>query len=274
MIIWEQNNDLKSPITWFRDEVDLGAKSRLVTRLESPFESACCENRAPLVVGSFSNDMSVTNLIDCNPSMLNHISCRKWFCFLNGAVTKNRTITKPSCQVRRLSKLKPAPIIYFLLICMLIDKACSFICRSLAVLCTWVYFVVHAITQPIGMALNRSMQSPGKVTQCHMYDSLVALGNEESTSYLLGFRTANVKDGSRSSHLFFIIKATCNSFACFGWDTQVCILAIGTRDVSNKWVSKYASDLERISLSTFTKTGGTTSNSSFPYPWVRQLHLD
>ena len=77
MRVWEQNNYRKSPITWFRDGVDLGAASRLVTRLESRFESVCCENRAPLVVGSFSIGMSFTNLVECNPSMLNHISCRK-----------------------------------------------------------------------------------------------------------------------------------------------------------------------------------------------------
>ena len=72
MRVWEQSNYLKSPITWFRDGVDLGAASRQ----ESRFESACCENRAPLVVESFSIDMSFRNLVDCNPSVLNHISCR------------------------------------------------------------------------------------------------------------------------------------------------------------------------------------------------------
>ena len=133
--------------------------------------------------------------------------------------------------------------------------------QKLAVVCTWVYFlsfVVHAITQTIGMALKRSMQSPGKVTMCHIYGSLVALGNEESTSYLLGFRTANVQGGCRSSHLFFIINATCNNCACFVWDNQACILAIGTR------VSKYASDLERSSLSTSTKRGAHQVTHSFP----------
>ena len=70
MRVWEQNNYRKSSITWFRDGVDLGAASRLVTRLESRFESVCCENRAPLVVGSFSVDMSFSNLVDCNPSKL------------------------------------------------------------------------------------------------------------------------------------------------------------------------------------------------------------
>ena len=76
MRVWEQSNYLKSPITWFHDGVDLGAASRLVTRLESRLESACCGNRAHLVVESFSIDMSFTNLVDCNPSVLNHISCR------------------------------------------------------------------------------------------------------------------------------------------------------------------------------------------------------
>ena len=50
MRVWEQNNYLKSPITWFWARVDFGAASRLVTRLEYRCESACCENRAPLVV--------------------------------------------------------------------------------------------------------------------------------------------------------------------------------------------------------------------------------
>ena len=70
MRVWEQNNYRKSSIAWFRDGVDLGAASRLVTRLESRFERVCSENRASLVVGSFSIDMSFSNLVDCNPSML------------------------------------------------------------------------------------------------------------------------------------------------------------------------------------------------------------
>ena len=97
-----------------------------------------------------------------------------------------------------------------------------------------------------------------------MCDAPMALGNEEPTSYRLGIRTSHVKDGSTSSHLFLIIKATHNSCACFGWDTQACIHATGKKDVSSKWVSKYASDLERSYLSNSTKTD----------PQVRQLHLD
>ena len=128
MRVWEQNKYLKSPITWFRDGVDLGAASRLVTRLESRFESVCSENRAPLVVGSLSIDMSFTNLVDCDLSMLNHISCRKSFCFLNGMLTKNRIITKPSCEVIRLSKLKPAPLTYLcLFVCSVTMRGPSFV---------------------------------------------------------------------------------------------------------------------------------------------------
>ena len=92
----------------------------------------------------------------------------------------------------------------------------------------------------------------------------MALGNEEWTSYLLGFRTTHVKDGSRSSHLFFTIEATCRGCAWFGWDTQVCIQAIVTRDVSSKWVSKYAFDLEWSSRSTSAKTGAQQVTCSFP----------
>ena len=145
------------------------------------------------------------------------------------------------------------------------DNACSLICRSLAVFCTYMYLCTFLPLsslpwpKPIGMAMNKSMQSPGKVTVSHaetiMCDALMALSNGESTSYLLGSRTTHVKGGSRGSHLFFIFKATCRGCAWFGWETQVCIQAIGTRDVSSKWVSKYAFDLEWSSLSTSTKTG-------------------
>ena len=44
--------------------------------------------------------------------VLSHISCQKWYSILNCAVTKNTILTNPSCQVRRLSKLKPACLIH------------------------------------------------------------------------------------------------------------------------------------------------------------------
>ena len=123
MRVWEQNNYLKSPIRWFQAGVDLGAASWRVTRLESRCESARCENRAPLVVGSFLLTCPLltwlTAIRRCCKQVLNHIYlAKKLFYFLNGEVTKNRTLTKPSCQVRRLSKLKPACL----------TLSCSFVC--------------------------------------------------------------------------------------------------------------------------------------------------
>ena len=76
----------------------------------------------------------------------------------------NPLVKSEGCQNSSLSYI-------FVLIWMFSDKVGSFICRSLAVLSTWVYFpsfVVHAITQPIVMTLNWSMQSPGKAPTCHM----------------------------------------------------------------------------------------------------------
>ena len=145
-------------------------------------------------------------------------------------------------------------------------------------ICTFLPLLSLPWPKPIDMALDRSMQPQGKVSVSHaettMGDAQTALGNEESASYLLGFQTTHVKGVSRSSHLFFIIKATCRGCAWLGWDTQVCIRAIGTRDNSSKSVNKYAFDQEWSSLSTFTKTFTTTSNMFFPCPWVRQLQLD
>ena len=60
--VGEQNNYLPSPIPWFQAGVDLGSASWLVTRLKSSCESARCENRASLVVGSFSIDMPFTDM--------------------------------------------------------------------------------------------------------------------------------------------------------------------------------------------------------------------
>ena len=159
----------------------------------------------------------------------------------------------------------------FVLICMFSDKACSLICRAWLCythMCTFLPLLSLPWPKTIGMDLNRSMQSPGKITVPHsvtiMCDALMALGNEESTSYLLGFQTTHVKGGSRSSHLFFTIKATCPGCAWFDWDTQVCIQAIGTRDVSSKWVNKYAFDSELSPLSTSAKTGAQQVTCSFP----------
>ena len=63
---WEFGN---KTIILNHPSLGFGAASFLVTRLESHCEITCTENRAPLVVGSFSIDMSFTNLVDCKPSM-------------------------------------------------------------------------------------------------------------------------------------------------------------------------------------------------------------
>ena len=109
------------------------------------------------------------------------------------------------------------------------------------------------------MALNWNMQSPGKVTKFHMQRKrcvvpwwLQAMKNQIRICLASGLPMSRL--GVEAPTCFFIIKATCNSCACFGWDTQACTRAIGTRDVSCKWVSRYAFDLERSSLSTSTKT--------------------
>ena len=133
-----EEETIKSPITWFQDGVDLGAASRLVTRLESRFESACCEYRVHLVVEFFFYRHVLYKLgwlqsVGVEPYIL-----QKWFCFLNGAVTKNRTITKPSCHVRRLSKLKPAPLIYlYLFVCSATKRVPSFVEAWLCYGCTY-----------------------------------------------------------------------------------------------------------------------------------------
>ena len=83
-------------------------------------------------------------MVDCILSMLQegvepYILPKKLLYFLNDAVTKNRTLSKASCQVRRLSKLSMSYI--FVVICIFSGKTCSFICRCLPVLCTRVYFL-------------------------------------------------------------------------------------------------------------------------------------
>ena len=70
MRVCEEKNYLKSPIPWCQARVVLCAASCLVTRLESQCEGARCENRAPLVVGSFSIAIPFTNMVDCKSSML------------------------------------------------------------------------------------------------------------------------------------------------------------------------------------------------------------
>ena len=158
---WEQNNYLKSLIPWFWAGVDLGAASWPVTRLESRCESAHCENRTSLVVESFSIDMPfIINMVDCNSWMLHAgVDCwticgaEKLFYFLDGEVTKNRTLSKPSCQVKRLSKLKPACLMYsYSFVCSVTRRVPSFVHAWLCYVhgCTFLAWL-SAIIQPIGI---------------------------------------------------------------------------------------------------------------------------
>ena len=165
-----------------------------------------CENRASLVAANFSIDMPFTNMVDCISSMLRGAEptiylAEKLFCFLNGAVTKNRTLAKPSCQVRRLSKLKSAWLIYlYPFVCSVAGRVLSFVeaCLCYAHGCT--FLALFLLPSPKHGILNRRMQSPGtwhtgKVSHAEttMFDALMALGKEESTSYLFGVWTAHVK---------------------------------------------------------------------------------
>ena len=123
----------------------LGAAIWLVIR-QSGFESGPCENRASLEAAFFSIDMPFTNMVDCISSMLRGIEptiylAEKLFCFLNGAKTK---------KVRSAVKTQISMAYIFVPICMFSGNTYSFICRSLPVLCTRIYFlsiVSAAITQ-------------------------------------------------------------------------------------------------------------------------------
>ena len=117
---WEFGNKtiiFHHPSLGFSPGKILGAAVWHVIKMEFGCERAPCENRASLVAAHFSIVMPFTHMVDCISSMLRagvepYILPKKIFCFLNGAVTKNRTLAKPSCQVRRLSKLKSACLIY------------------------------------------------------------------------------------------------------------------------------------------------------------------
>ena len=128
--------------------VDLGAKNWLVTKLESGCVSARCENRTSLVFVRYSIDMPFTNIASSRYWTI--YLTEKIYCSRNGAVIKNRTLSKCSCQVRRLSKLKPACLIHLYSFVCSVTRHVPQICRCLAVLCSYMYFlafVFPAITQ-------------------------------------------------------------------------------------------------------------------------------
>ena len=145
---------------------------------------------------------------------------------LNGKVTKMRTLNKPSCEVRRLSKLKPACLIYlYSFVCSATRGVPSFVKAWLCYAhgCTFLAWLSMPAPDPLAWHLIEACNHQEKQESVTCWDNDVWC--------LDG-------DGGRSSLLFFITKATCNSCACLGWDAQACIQAIGTMDVSSKWVSK------------------------------------
>ena len=139
----------------------LGPAIWFVTILEYGCESAPCENRASLVAVNFSIDMPFTNMLDCislmlqaavEPYILPNIFL---FCFLNGAVTKNRTLSKPACQVRRLSKLKSTCLIYlYSFVCSVSRRVPPFVEAWLCYAhgCTSLALFPLPSPKPIGMA--------------------------------------------------------------------------------------------------------------------------
>ena len=134
-----------------------------------------CETEHLFVVGSFGMTFPLktwfTAFHRCCEQVLNHISCRKWFCFLGGALTKNRTLTKPSCQVRRLSKLKPACVICLYLFLHSATRCVPSLVEAWLICahgCTFFALLLLPSPKPLGVALDRGMQSSGKWLKCHM----------------------------------------------------------------------------------------------------------
>ena len=150
-----------------------------------------------------------------------------------------------------MSKLKPACLIYsYSFVCSATMRVPSFVeaCLCYAHGCT--FLALLSMPSPNPLAWHW-------IEACNHQEKQESVACRDNDVWRLD------GEGSRSSHLFFIIKATCNSLACFGWDSQACIQAIGTRDVCCKRVSKYASDQERSSLSASTKTRAQQVTCSF-----------
>ena len=90
-------------------------------------------------------------------------ACRWWtiylteklFCFLNGVVTKNRALTKPSCQTRRLSKFKLACLIYlYSFVCSTARRVPSFVEACLCYAHGYTFLALSPLPspKPTGMA--------------------------------------------------------------------------------------------------------------------------
>ena len=132
--VCEQNNYLSSPIPWFQSRVNfrccnLTCHQTGIWLWERPpwKQSICGAANAIYKHGWLYFVYAVSRCWTIYPA-------EKLFCFLNGAVAKNRTLTKPSCQVRRLSKLKSACLIY------LYSFVCSMARRVPSVVEAWLCY--------------------------------------------------------------------------------------------------------------------------------------
>ena len=155
----KQLSSITHPLVSVLGEI-LSAAIWLVIRLESGCESAPCENRASLVAANFFYWHAIyehgwLHFVDVARRCWTIYLAEKLFCFLNGAVTKNRTLTKPSCQVRRLSKLKSACLIYLhSFVCSVARRVLSFeeACLCYAHGCTFLAVFLLPSPKTIGMA--------------------------------------------------------------------------------------------------------------------------
>ena len=135
---WEEDNYLPSPIPWSQAGVDLGVASWLFTGLFFS-NSAYFENRASLACSrkySYRHAFyqhGWMHFIDAVSRCWTIYLAEKWFYFLNGAVEKNRTITKLCFQVRGCQNSNQ----HVLYICTLLyvqrEGDNSLICRCLTV---------------------------------------------------------------------------------------------------------------------------------------------
>ena len=121
-------------------------------------ESAPCENRVSLVAANLSIDKhGWLHFVDAASRWCWTIYLdEKLFCFLNGAVTKDRTLAKPSCQVRWLSKLKSACLIYlYSFVCSVARRFPSFVEAWLCYAHGCIFFALFLLPSPklIGMAI-------------------------------------------------------------------------------------------------------------------------
>ena len=133
MRVWEQNNYLPSPIPWFQSRVDfrccnLTCHQTGIWLWEHPLWKHSISGSRKFFYWHAIYKHGWLYFVDAASRCWTIYPAEKLFCFLNGAVAKNRTLAKPSCQVRRLWKLKSACLIYlYSFVCSMARRVPSFI---------------------------------------------------------------------------------------------------------------------------------------------------